>query len=157
VYVFEKEFNNGSDESAESEELAMGIHADDTIGDILEFGDDGLDDDGSYYNHGHKRPKRDLSGNIWTTRDGKRIAIGDMTDQHLLNTINYLRRWAMTFLDRNRSFYLGGMPPNGEQASYLFEREFDYWTCEAEPDDLLPNIYWRMLEEAERRQLKLRG
>lgn len=28
---------------------------------------------------------------VWTTRDGKRVAIRDMGDQHLLNTIRVLR------------------------------------------------------------------
>ena len=29
---------------------------------------------------------------IWTTRDGRRIAVEDMTDSHIRNTIAYLER-----------------------------------------------------------------
>lgn len=29
---------------------------------------------------------------IWTTRDGQRIAVEDMTDSHIRNTIAYLKR-----------------------------------------------------------------
>lgn len=29
---------------------------------------------------------------IWTTRDGQRIAVEDMTDSHIRNTIAYLER-----------------------------------------------------------------
>lgn len=29
---------------------------------------------------------------IWTTRDGRRIAVEDMTDSHIRNTIAYLKR-----------------------------------------------------------------
>ena len=29
---------------------------------------------------------------IWTTRDGRKIPITEMTDAHLTNTINYLKR-----------------------------------------------------------------
>lgn len=34
---------------------------------------------------------------IWTTKDGRKIAVPNMTDSHLLNTIDYLRRRAKKY------------------------------------------------------------
>lgn len=34
---------------------------------------------------------------VWTTKDGRRIAIPNMTDNHILNTIAYLRRNASNY------------------------------------------------------------
>ncbi len=38
---------------------------------------------------------------MWTTRDGEVVAIGRMTDQHLRNTIRYLRRNAQRMVNHS--------------------------------------------------------
>lgn len=38
--------------------------------------------------------KSELEKAVWTTKDGRKIRIKDMTHDHLLNTITYLRKWA---------------------------------------------------------------
>lgn len=53
----------------------------------------------------------------WTTKDGRRIPIREMTDQHLKNAIR--------FLERNDPVDYLGSPPTGEMASYYWEREID--------------------------------
>lgn len=38
------------------------------------------------------RVSREADRGIWTTRDGRKISVEKMTDAHLNNTINYLKR-----------------------------------------------------------------
>jgi len=38
------------------------------------------------------RVSREADMGIWTTRDGRKIPVEKMTDAHLNNTINYLKR-----------------------------------------------------------------
>lgn len=41
-----------------------------------------------------------MTAATWTTREGLTVPIGEMTDQHLRNTIRYLRRNAQRLADR---------------------------------------------------------
>ena len=36
--------------------------------------------------------EKSAANGIWTTRDGKRIRIIDMSEDHIKNTINYIRK-----------------------------------------------------------------
>ena len=36
--------------------------------------------------------EKSAANGIWTTRDGRRIHITDMSEDHIKNTINYIRR-----------------------------------------------------------------
>ncbi len=53
--------------------------------------------------------------NIWETADGEEIPYYELTDRHLQNVINYLRR-------QISQVYSGGWP-QGEQAGYALESD----------------------------------
>ena len=36
--------------------------------------------------------KQEAKSKIWTTKDGTKIAVKDMTDSHIRNTINWIKR-----------------------------------------------------------------
>jgi hypothetical protein len=84
----------------------------------------------------------------WTTKDGTKIRIKDMTDEHLLNTIRFLDRKAQEIKDNT-------CPPNfsGEMAQMCAEQAYDQ-LIEAETEDLFP-IYIDLAEEANRRKLEV--
>lgn len=71
---------------------------------------------------------------IWTTRDGTKIPVRDMTDSHLLNTIRMLRR--------------SGANENGGDSTYTIGGDTEYVET-GEIDDMLRS----MLDEADRRAL----
>lgn len=82
---------------------------------------------------------------LWTTRDGRRIRICDMTDDHLENTIRYLERAA------NISLLASHPEFKGEQAQIQAEGEWDRLLVRNEPSDFYP-IYGNMQLERERRR-----
>jgi hypothetical protein len=92
----------------------------------------------------------------WTTREGKRIRISEMTDQHLLNTISFLRRKAYEqypeLLSQAESM---AAVMNGEQAlidisNAIFELEEGGWEALL---DVVPQ-YDAMLESLHARKLE---
>lgn len=40
----------------------------------------------------YERVRMEAERGIWTTKDGKHIAVSDMTDEHLINALNMLKR-----------------------------------------------------------------
>jgi hypothetical protein len=57
-----------------------------------------------------------MSDEYWITREGKRILISEMTDQHLVNTIQMLDRWKGEFL----------IACEGETDEYYMEDDYTY-------------------------------
>ena len=91
----------------------------------------------------------------WTTRSGMKIRICDMTDQHLVNAIRCLRREAEKIRMRHVDEAAAAVDMvNGEMASYHAEQEFDE-ACMADAESYLPEIYWDLLMDAERRGLEI--
>ena len=91
---------------------------------------------------------------LWKTKDGRKIRICDMEDNHLLNTIAMLQRVSESRRISNSVYYLFCTPPNGEMALYAFEQEQDnVWR--ATWCDYLPPIYSNLVLEAERRGLTI--
>ena len=40
----------------------------------------------------YERIRKEAKRGIWTTKDGRHIAVSDMTDEHLVNALNMLKR-----------------------------------------------------------------
>lgn len=41
----------------------------------------------------YQRIQKEAEQGIWTTKNGKHIAVSDMTDEHIVNTLNMLKRF----------------------------------------------------------------
>lgn len=83
----------------------------------------------------------------WTTKDGTKIRIKDMSDRHLINTIK--------FLDRQFEQLKMNIPVptfNGEIAQYMADLDYDYFMNNATPAKVYP-IYDDLYAEAIRREL----
>jgi hypothetical protein len=94
------------------------------------------------------------STKVWKQKDGTLILIEDMTDSHLLNTINFLLRRAerirLQWLCRMDD-YIADMPPDG--AADCCATEADY-LAEMEPEEVLETCVpqWKALvAEAKKR------
>lgn len=59
---------------------------------------------------------------FWTTKYGERIAIEEMSDRHLLNSIAMLERKGY-ISSRVLRFYLSGPEPSGDGAMMAYEEE----------------------------------
>ena len=101
-----------------------------------------------------KQPK--ASKNVWVTREGQRVRVQDLSDSHLSNTIQFLRRRVTTFrinyaLRADQAI----ASLNGEQARYSIEDGAAY-TLSLQDDDFLAEVIptWAsLLKEADRRKL----
>ena len=90
----------------------------------------------------------------WTTKDGHKIRICDMEDNHLVNTIKMLRRFGEHMKGRAEAFYITYPQPQGDMAQYYFDREFDQ-VMASTYEDYVPETYNNLLMEAERRGIRL--
>ena len=86
---------------------------------------------------------------MWTCRDGRKVRIKDMSDQHLLNTIKMLER-AHRFIVDN----VEGPNFNGEMAQMCAEQQFNAILA-SEPGDFYP-IYLDLYEELDKRKAQAR-
>jgi hypothetical protein len=59
----------------------------------------------------------------WKTKDGRDVKVMEMTDQHLVNTIAFLKRNIERYRDNEAAAY-GGMS-GGDMSSYYAEGEAD--------------------------------
>jgi len=84
---------------------------------------------------------------VWTTGDGQKIRICDMSNEHLLNAIAYCER-------SHEAAQRTMEPPvfQGEMAQMCADRDFDLFQ-EGGPEESFP-LYLDLHAEAERRGLK---
>jgi hypothetical protein len=91
---------------------------------------------------------------MWTTREGEKILVKDMTDLHIINTLRMLERmadrWRMNAL-ADAYFFLGQV--HGEMAELALERELeDIEENGIDPNKITP-VYDTLVDEAIKRGL----
>jgi len=95
----------------------------------------------------------------WVMKDGGKIRIRDMTDNHLVNTVKFLLRRVEFLIVQNQNAYASGGYPQGEHAKDAFDREEAYWD-EITPQRFLEDAcvpFPAMLREIRRRKLDVEG
>lgn len=84
----------------------------------------------------------------WTTKEGSKIKISDMTDQHLINTTKMLERKAKVTheseIEACASCAFEGEMAQMAQSHFL---SYSSW------DDYLPEIYQDLIHEANKRKI----
>ena len=89
--------------------------------------------------------KQLMKNKIWITRNGREIAIADLTDTHLLTIIN--RFYNNNFIGVNVLMaYLTGPEPSSDGAQIAHEQEYTA-IC-----DKIPTIWLDILEEEKERR-----
>ena len=92
----------------------------------------------------------------WTTKDGSKIRICDMSDKHLLNTIRFIRRVAKA----SRQYVLSSYP-NFDPDTVAFDQAEQGWDNVAQMDldeyietEPYAGMYSALCQEAIRRELE---
>jgi hypothetical protein len=99
-----------------------------------------------------------MTSPTWTTKDGRKIKIRDMTDSHLLNTIAILERVAKSHkVQEMLAAYSCLSMLQGEYATYAAEQDINRIANEDVSDFLLRtnDSYEHLLEESGRRGLNI--
>lgn len=90
---------------------------------------------------------------LWTMRDGRKIRICDMGDEHLVNAIRMVERNSESRRQHALSAgYQMECMLQGEMALMCIEREI--CAMEEDPDMFLPGIFQNLCLEASRRGLE---
>jgi len=88
----------------------------------------------------------------WTTRDGETIEVRDMSDQHLVNTIRYLRRSSAPFVMRKMLGVLSMLDQSDSDTVHMVA-ESELTNLMVDPMSALPSVYNEMVSEATSRGL----
>jgi hypothetical protein len=87
--------------------------------------------------------KKAVRGPVWVTKDGRKIPVREMTNEHLTNAIRFLQRAHARYVE----FVMDNMPQlNGEMAQYYAEQEW-LEAAGSRPEELFP-IYNDLYVEA---------
>lgn len=95
--------------------------------------------------------------NSWTTRDGRTLLIEDMDDQHLVNTIKFIRRGAILRLYRElltMEIYMEDAPDGARAACEMESKRLEQMTDD-EYITLKVKSFPKMLKEAKKRKLDI--
>ena len=86
---------------------------------------------------------------VWTTKEGRKMPIRKLEDQHLLNILAYLQRRAPLLKDRESLKLLSLPEPNGDMAQLAFSQDIAY-LAEQQSDDWLEEqpLYQELEKEA---------
>ena len=89
---------------------------------------------------------------MWKTKDNRKIRICDMADDHLSNTISFLRRYAENMRKYEINALASAIPPSGDMAQLAFDR-LECEVFSSTIDDYLPDIFYNLqLEQLRRNQ-----
>jgi hypothetical protein len=83
---------------------------------------------------------------IWKTKEGRRIKLRDMGDNHLENTIKLILRIAAHRKMQDDAIFLTAPFPQGDMACMAFDEAADE-QFDRGIDFYLPDIYWLMVDE----------
>lgn len=77
----------------------------------------------------------------WTTKDGQKIPVDQLTDSHLRNIVNYLLRNSPALYQRDlmTGYHAIGFL-QGEMALDLMNDELDYLEFEQDPEDYVTSL-----------------
>lgn len=93
---------------------------------------------------------------IWRAQDGREIPIIQMSNEHVLNTIRYLRRHAPAYKARMIVMYMRALQvPHGDEAEMALDQEFENADEQSSEEHLIDAVpqYETLLAEAARRGL----
>jgi hypothetical protein len=91
-------------------------------------------------------PRSGAQQRIWTTKDGRKMFVGEMEDSHLVNTLRMLRRKFVTVDEFLIACAYASSPMTGEMAAMAVEQEIATM-------QIMPLIFDDLVTEAERRGL----
>ena len=104
------------------------------------------------------------NNNSWTTKSGETIQIKDMTNEHLLNTLNFIWNKSSTLkssLIKNleSEAEAAGCYSGGEMAEYYAHNESEViyskiGEINEDPRNLVSNKFPSLLKEADKRKIK---
>ena len=83
---------------------------------------------------------------VWTTKDGRKVPVREMTDSHLENTIKYLER-VVHNAELNEAMFLEMMFDRAAEDDLIGRCESEDHECD------MPPIYYILCEEKERREI----
>jgi hypothetical protein len=89
-----------------------------------------------------------VTSDVWITKDGRRIPVKEMSDEHIVNTIRMLRRKGGVTVDEFLGMCVAVASVNGEMAQYAAEGEI----ADAR---VLPPVFDALLDEASARGLEI--
>jgi hypothetical protein len=90
---------------------------------------------------------------FWKSKDGRKIAIRDLKDSHLMNIIKMLKKAGMDEARSTYSTYWRDEGPRGEMAQEAFQDEADHQLMKVSVIALaLVPLYEALLAEAEGRR-----
>lgn len=88
----------------------------------------------------------------WKCKDGTIIRICDMKDSHLINCIEFIKRFAQNKMNIQHQVFLTLPEPSGEMAMDCYNSAIEQMAEEIW-EDFAPPIFDKLLKEAKRRKL----
>ena len=88
---------------------------------------------------------------VWITRTREAMRLEDISDDHLVNILNYLQKKAKIEYEADVAKFYAATDPI-DNAVYYGEEES---LLERNPSDYLPYVYKRLYRESQRRNLKV--
>lgn len=102
-----------------------------------------------------KKKYKSTNNSLWITQTGRQVRVCDMSDNHLINCINYLHKRADDALEA----YLDGLSASynvSNEEFALLEKMPEFIEASAKSTlEAVPEIWFEMIDEAQYRELTL--